>query len=81
MPEPEGELLDLGMADAPDDEGPPPADAAGFAFKAARVREPIQWMAVLRIGGIVAAVAAALAAGLYYVGVLIKAQIDRVLGS
>jgi hypothetical protein len=79
----EGEVLDLGMGGAPPAEAEHAAldDRPGFAFRSARARRPVQWMAMLRIGLIVAIVAGALAAGLYYVGVLITAQIDRVLGS
>lgn len=56
-------------------------EGPGFAFGAARTREPVHWTALLRIGLIVTVVASGLAAALYYLGVLIKVQLDRVLGS
>ena len=81
--EPDGDLLDLGLTEPPSPEpaASGPGDGSGFAFQATRIREPIHWAAVLRIGLIVTFVAAMLAASLYYLGYLIKAQLDRVLGS
>jgi len=81
-PEPEAETLDLGMAEAPEAEAVAGAgERPGFVFGVSRARRPVHWAALLRIGFIVAVVASALAAALYYLGVLVKVQLDRVLGS
>ncbi|HEX9822887.1 MAG TPA: hypothetical protein VGB51_00630 [Actinomycetota bacterium] len=78
--EPEAEALDLGMAEAP--EGVAGAGKRpGFVFGRSHARQAVHWTALIRIGLIVTLVASALAAALYYLGLLVKVQLDRVLGS